>query len=179
MVIKKMVGKKCYLSPYHSDYAQLFLEWMNDFDVIDTLPLSTEIISLNVENEIVNSRTKRHSYMIVDIATDNVIGSVSLSDINQISNTAELGLIIGNKEYWNMGYGKEASSLLLKYAFEYLNLNNIMLQVYDYNENAIHLYKDLGFKEIGRRRDAIRYKRKLHDIIFMDLLFVDYNNKYE
>lgn len=44
--------------------------------------------------------------------------------------------------------------LLLDYGFNALNLQNIMLEVFDYNKRAIKAYEKVGFKVIGKRRQA-------------------------
>ena len=46
--------------------------------------------------------------------------------------------------------------------FDYLNLNNIMLKVFSFNESAINCYKKIGFKEIGRRRQCYYLKGKFY-----------------
>ena len=58
--------------------------------------------------------------------------------------------------------------------FDYLNLNNIMLNVYSFNENAISCYRKVGFKEFGRRREAIMKKNERYDIIYMDIIREEY-----
>lgn len=91
-------------------------------------------------------------------------------DLDQVNRTAEVGIFIGNKEYWNKGYGEEALRLLLDYAFRFLNLRSIMLTVYAFNKCAYNCYKKVGFKEIGVRRKALLRNMKEHDIIYMDIL---------
>jgi RimJ/RimL family protein N-acetyltransferase len=86
-----------------------------------------------------------------------------------------LGIFIGQKEYWGKGYGEEACRLICRYGFDHLNLENIILRVYAYNEKAIACYKKVGFREIGKRRSAKKILRKRHDVLFMDLLPGDLN----
>jgi len=88
--------------------------------------------------------------------------------------TAELGMLIGEKESRCKGYGMEVLSLMLDYGFGVLNLNNIMLRAFAFNERAIHLYLNFGFREFGRRRQAYYYMNKYHDEVYMDLLKEDY-----
>ena len=71
-------------------------------------------------------------------------------NVNHIFRKAELGIFVGEKEYWGKGYGTEATELLLDFAFNILNLNSIMLIVNSFNERAIKSYEKCGFKLIGK-----------------------------
>ncbi len=101
---------------------------------------------------------------------DKLIGNCSIHEIDQLRQCAEVGLFIGDEENRNKGYGKEVLNLLLNYGFDYLNLNNIMLKVFSFNERAINCYKKVGFKEIGRRRQSYYLKGKFYDTVYMDIL---------
>lgn len=69
--------------------------------------------------------------------------------------------------------------LLLDFGFKYLNLNNIDLQVFDFNKNAIDCYKKVGFKEYGRRHEAYYCGGKYHDVIYMEILRKEYLEESE
>ena len=89
-----------------------------------------------------------------------------------------LGIVIGEKTYWNKGYGQEAITLLLDYGFTLLNLNSIMLGTFAFNERAINCYKCVGFKEIGRRRQARIIGESKYDGILMDILAEEFTSPY-
>ena len=78
----------------------------------------------------------------------------------------------------NKGYGAEVLNLLLDYGFNYLNMNNIMLNVKSFNERAIACYKKVGFKEYGRRREAYFLNGKYYDHVFMDILAREFEGNY-
>ena len=69
--------------------------------------------------------------------------------------------------------------LLLDYGFKALNLHNVMLKVYSFNERAITSYEKVGFKIIGKRREALRRGIKTFDIIYMDILYKEFYEKNE
>jgi RimJ/RimL family protein N-acetyltransferase len=169
-----MVGEKCYLSPIDTNDAEKFTEWLNDFEV--TVNLQTYNTVLNVENEkaFLENLTKTHNYSIIEKKNDELLGICGFGDIDQVNQTAEVGIFIGNKTYWGNGYGTEALMLLLDYGFKALNLHNILLRVYDYNKRAMRIYEKIGFKKIGVRRAALHRNLKKHDIIFMDIVSNEY-----
>ncbi len=95
-----------------------------------------------------------------------------------INRTATLGIFIGDKDYRNEGYGTEAIKLILDYGFNYLNLNNIKLDLMSFNERALKCYIKCGFKEYGRRRNCKYINGKYYDSIEMDILANEFNGDY-
>jgi len=170
MYFKKLIGKKCYLSPIDTNDAVKFTEWLNDMEVIVTLQLYGSIINLESEKAFLDTLSKEHSYSIIAIEKEELIGNCGFLDVDHVNQTAETGIFIGNKTYWNKGYGAEALSLLMDYGFKALNLHNIMLRVFEGNKGAIRCYEKIGFKLIGRRREASHRNLAKHDLIYMDIL---------
>ena len=91
-------------------------------------------------------------------------------------NSSEFGLLIGEKECWGKGYGTETTRLMLDYGFTCLNLHNIMLRAYSFNERGLRAYRRAGFQEIGRRREAIRLAGRVHDEVLMDCLATEFES---
>ncbi len=174
MYIKKLVGNKCYLSPIDINDAEKYAMWLNDQEITDYLQLSTSVIPIEGEREILRSLSKDHNYAIVALETDQLLGNVGLINIDHIHRSAEIGIFIGEKSFWNKGYGKEAMSLLIDYSYKKLNLNNILLRTYDFNTRAIACYEKIGFKRIGEIRQGIIRNLEYHNLILMDLLPEDF-----
>jgi RimJ/RimL family protein N-acetyltransferase len=175
---KKIVGTKCYLSPVNPDDFEKYTEWLNDPEISQNLLVDDKTVSLLREKEILEDMAKNNdtTFTIVDLATDKPLGNCSLNNVDNINQTATLGIFIGDKEYLSKGYGTEAMELLLDYGFNALNLQNIMLEVFDYNKRAIKAYEKVGFKVIGKRRQAKFFNNKRYDIIFMDILKDEFLN---
>ncbi len=179
MYFRKMTGEKCYLSPIDVDDAGKYTEWLNDYETTRYLTLATMNITVQSEKDVLNRLAREHNYAIVDLNTDTLIGNCGLLDVDHINRTAEVGIFIGDKEYLGKGYGREALSLLIDYAFSVLNLRNIMLRVYSFNERAVNSYKAIGFRLMGKRRKALIRDGKEHDILFFDLLEPDFRKMQE
>ena len=174
MYFKKLVGKKCYLSPIDMNDAEKFTEWLNDMDVLATFALYNDIITLEKEKSLLETLSKDHNYSIIDLETEELIGNCGFMGIDHVNQTAETGLFIGNKTYWNKGYGTEALSLLIGYGFRALNLHNVMLRVFEYNKGAIRCYEKIGFKHFGARREALLRNLERHNILYMDIVPEDF-----
>ena len=174
MYIKKLIGTQCYLSPLNLEDAEQYAVWLNDVEVIENLQLSSSIISVEGEREFLKKLAQEHNYGIIDLKTNHLLGNVGFIDINHLHRTAEIGIFIGDKRYWGKGYGQEALSLLLDYAFKKINLHSILLRVYDFNQRAIACYEKVGFKRIGEIRESLIRNMEYHNIILMDILPADF-----
>ena len=104
------------------------------------------------------------------------IGNAGLLDLDYQHGAAEFGILIGEKDCWDQGYGTEATRLILDYAFNVLGLHNVMLSVYDFNLRGIRAYEKAGFQVIGRRRQALRLGHERHDVILMDALATEFES---
>jgi len=178
---KKLVGEKCYLSPCSLEDAEKWTEWDNDLEF--AIPLGEEafmVFSLDKMKEIIGNLIKKQDpiFSIIDLKTDTPIGRCMLFNVDKVNRKAMLGIGIGSKKYWNKGYGQDATKLLLDYGFNLLNLNNIMLGVFSYNQRAINCYRKIGFKEMGRRRKSKIIGGKIFDEIFMDILAEEFESAY-
>lgn len=94
-------------------------------------------------------RRDRATFGIFD-EDDAYIGTCELYDIR--GDQATLGIIIGEKSHWNLGYGPEAVHALLHHAFEELGLDRIILNTYGDNARAQRAFAKVGFRETGRTR---------------------------
>lgn len=170
---RKLSGERCYLSPVQLSDAEAWTKWMNNLDV--TVPLGDEAyVPYSLEKMQAEAadaiERQQHVFSIVDCAADRLIGRCLLFAIDSINRSAMFGILIGEKEYWDRGYGSEATRLLLDYAFNLLNLHSVMLGVFGFNERAIRSYEKVGFKVIGRRREARIIAGKAWDVVLMDIL---------
>ncbi|MDR0608337.1 MAG: GNAT family N-acetyltransferase [Candidatus Peribacteria bacterium] len=147
---QKIVGEKVYLSPLHPNDYELFTKRMNDPQITDNTGGSTAITSLlserkRVENLATESSNltgnNTYNFTIVKKENNEVVGNIGLREIHYIHRTAMLGIMIGERDEHHKGYGTDAMNCILDYAFNILNLNNIILHVYDFNEKAKKCYE--------------------------------------
>jgi RimJ/RimL family protein N-acetyltransferase len=106
-------------------------------------------------------------------ADGKLIGFCGLNHRNVFAATAELGITIGDKEYWGRGYGREAIGLLVDYGFTKLNLRRIYLRVHGRNRRAIRAYNACGFVEEGRLRQHVWSNGAYDDLLYMGIMRED------
>ena len=172
---KKIIGERLYLSPINKSDVETYTKWLNDYDVAAGLGMYRQMISLAAEEKILESlAAEGHNYAIVLQESDVLIGNIGFCNIKQHNRSAEVGLFVGDKENRGKGYGAEALRLILDYGFKTLNYHNVMLHVNSDHEMAIRCYRKVGFKEIGRRREA-KFKDGKHiDDVMMDVLSTEF-----
>ncbi|PKO98502.1 MAG: hypothetical protein CVU13_10110 [Bacteroidetes bacterium HGW-Bacteroidetes-8] len=155
--------------------------WRNNPEITNSLGGTNYYISKSREIEWIKRVTTndKHDVRLAICLVENNkhIGNVSLTSINWVNRTAEFSIMIGDKNEWGKEYGKEASILILNYAFYELNLHRIFLTVRIDNEKAKKLYEEIGFNLEGVLKEAI-YKNGLYiDMLMMAILKTDYNVK--
>jgi RimJ/RimL family protein N-acetyltransferase len=157
-----------------SDLAQ-FVRWLNDSDVRAGLDIFLPF-SLDEEERwyerMLETPADEHPLAIEARDGDawRSIGDCGFHSIDWRSRSAETGIVIGDKNYWNQGYGTDAMQLLLKHGFDTLNLNRIYLRVFSNNARAIRCYEKAGFVQEGRFRQAHYQDGEYQDVLVMSVL---------
>ena len=178
--LKTLVGDNVYLSPISLDDVEEYAEMVNDIKVSVGLGyLSyTNIIDFESEKEFLISAKKEKMFAVRLLKNDELLGNIGFNSVDLLNRTAVIGIMLGNPNYQRKGYGIEAVKLILDYGFSFLNLRNISLSVFEYNEAAYNLYKKAGFKEVGRLRKAVEILGKTYDVIIMDMLKEEFQSVY-
>ena len=178
--LKALVGDNIYLSPISLDDVEEYAEMVNDIKVSVGLGyLSyTNIIDFESEKEFLISVKKEKMFAVRLLENDDLLGNIGFNLVDLLNRTATMGIMLGNSNYQRKGYGIEAVKLILDYGFSFLNLRNISLSVFEYNEAAYNLYKKAGFKEVGRLRKAVEIMGKTYDVIIMDMLKEEFQSVY-
>lgn len=174
-------GEKIYLRGLEKDDLKgNMFQWANDAEVthymiMGAMPNTVE--KLEEEYEQLSKSDKDVVFAIVDKKSDTHIGNVGLYLINYISRAGEFRIIVGEKEYWNKGYGTEATKLTVSYGFERLNLNSIFLGVNAEYVGAIKAYENAGFAKEGTMRQMIYRNDRYYDAIRMSILREEYYSR--
>ena len=170
-----LIGKKCYLRPLEeADVNDEYARWFNDpavtrFLGMGKFPITKEGIRASLEDRFRHSKNDV-ILAIADKKKDLHIGNVALNHINWVHRTADTGLVIGRKEFWGKGYASEAWTLLLRYAFDTLNLHKLIATVVSGHDSSQAALEKLGFKVEGRGREEFFLEGKRYDYIRLGML---------
>lgn len=176
--LRKLIGQKCYLSPVDTSQTEKVAKWSNDIYVAIRTGDISDMITYELQRGYLENmnNSRGYAFYIIREDDDEVIGIARLMRVNFINRNAVMGIFIGERNDRSKGIGSEATNLLLDFGFNVLNLRNIMIETYSFNEPAIKAFKKCGFKEIGRRRKSIIYGNNEYDEVFMDMLSDEFEN---
>ncbi len=149
------------------------IRWMNDVEVTRNIG-QVGRFSREQEAEFIARAHGNSEYEFAIEAIDGPgpkhIGNLGLHDFDQRNRQAELGIMIGEHDYWGNGYGSAAMRLLLEFGFGELNLHRIHLRCFAFNKRALRAYEKLGFKLDGIARQSAYLDGEYHDDHLMSLL---------
>jgi RimJ/RimL family protein N-acetyltransferase len=154
-----------------------FYNWINDERVVkySLSVFQTIQTEKDIDDWFLKTMNNKENYNKAIIINHNIIGYAGISSINNINNSGELYIFIGEKKAWGLGIGTEVTKTIVEYGFKTLNLNRISLTVSSENIFAHKAYVNSGFIEEGRMRQACFRDNKYHDKILMSILMDEYN----
>lgn len=172
-----IAGRKVALGPVHRGLISHNLRWIND--LVTSRFVRMGITSMEAEEQWYDHVSKSEDiayFAVYDKETLQPIGGVDLHRIDRLNRTAELGIMIGEASHRGRGYGTEAVALMCDYGFNALGMNSVMLLVIDGNIGGQRAYERVGFRQIGRRREAVFFAGKYRDLIYYDLLASEFDS---
>ena len=96
------------------------------------------------------------------------IGNCMYYDLDSVNMEAELGIVLGDRDYWSNAYGYDAVVTLLEYMFDERNLKKVYLHTLEWNKRAQRCFEKCGFVPVRQVR------RLSHDFIRMEVLRADW-----
>ena len=136
------------IRPLVEEDAYTSVKWRNDPEVFKFTG-NTYKTKITIDNELEWIRkvmANPADYRCAILADDVYVGNIYLTDIND--GKAQYHIFIGDKKYWGKGIAKQASLLILEYAFNVLKLDEVYPRVRKENTSAYNLYLRLGFKDV-------------------------------
>lgn len=173
MLYKRFKSEDIYLSPVnieqHLDY---FMKWMNEDETILAFNgFHNRIYDYNEMKKTLEMWG--NGAMLIVTNNDEIIGSISLFNVNNYVKSGEIGIFIEEK-YQNRGYGSQAMKLMIEYAFDSLNFRYLLVNCYSHNIKGLNVYRKLGFKEYGCLKEGGYYNGSFFDIHMLQLMRDNY-----
>jgi RimJ/RimL family protein N-acetyltransferase len=156
--------------------SRLFARWARDDEylrMLDTSPVrqwSERQYKKWYKEDLEKEKPDDFLFLIRTLEKDEAIGFVELDGIHWSHSDSYVGIGIGERDYWSKGYGTDAMNVILRFAFDELNLYRVSLNVFEYNQRAIRSYEKVGFVVEGREREFLKRAGRCWDMIFMGIL---------
>lgn len=155
-----------------SDVSIEYVRWMNDSEVVKYTESRFYHHTLESTLNFVRSVTNESNYAfaIIDRQTGKHIGNIKIGNINAHHKNADIGLIIGNKDYWGKGIATEAIRLCTEFAFHELGLHRVWAGVYAPNKGSAKAFEKAGFRLEGCKKEAAWLNGKWLDCLIYGLV---------
>ncbi len=167
-----LTGKLVRLAAPRTEEAKFLAEWSADaeyqrlMEVHPVRPHNAKFFQARMERDL-----SEHFFVfsIRTLADDEFIGDILLMFVNHMHGDCLVGIGIGNRAYWGKGYGSDAMNVILRFAFQELNLHRVSLYALASNTRALRSYEKCGFVHEGRIRGA-EHRGARDDVAAMGVL---------
>ena len=141
--------------------------WQSDpelakLDAAPMLKASFPVYLMDYTEQIHRPEPKRYP-LAIETHEGKHIGNCTCYDIDEKKSEAQVGIMIGDRDYWDKGYGADAITTLVDHIFQNTLLNRIYLKTLDWNIRAQKCFRNCGFTEYTR------IVRNGHNFLYMEL----------
>jgi len=148
-----IIGKKVILREKRLSDAKDDYKWETDHELAH---LDASPIVVTTFQQYLSDYTEELGYshpasqrFAIDTPDGKHIGNCSYYNISETMGEAELGIMIGNRDYWDNGYGTDTVTTLINHIFIQTNLSRIYLKTLDSNKRALKCFPKCGFTICG------------------------------
>jgi RimJ/RimL family protein N-acetyltransferase len=142
-------------------------EWRRDpelaaYDAAKPLTMSLPSFTATIAEELRYPQSHRRTFAIEELSNGRHIGNVMYYGYDSTQREAELGITIGDRDYWSQGYGADAVTSMLRHLFGELDLRRVFLHTLTWNHRAQQCFLRAGFRRV---REVTRGP---HDFVLME-----------
>jgi RimJ/RimL family protein N-acetyltransferase len=154
-----------------SHLSQSYVNWLNDPVVCKYLETGGNYTFEKLRAFLADVEKKEILFWAIHKKQDSKhIGNIKIDPVDTKNGLGEYGIMMGDRSEWGCGYAWEASTTIIQYCFETLNIRKMNLGVVEENFAAVNLYKKLGFIQEGTYKyhffDGLRYLNSLRMSLF-------------
>ncbi|MCH2022915.1 MAG: GNAT family N-acetyltransferase [Saprospiraceae bacterium] len=169
-------GKKTYLRAIEKDDLPILLNWRNKPHMRKFFREYRELgddQQMTWYQNIVLGDDRVRMFAILN-SEKQLIGACGLCYIDWVNRNADFSIYIGHNDiYIDDDLAIDVSNIMIKYAFEELNLHRLWAEIYDIDSSKTKMFNTLGFKLDGRHRETHWAEGKWCDSLFFGLLSTD------
>lgn len=172
-----IIGENIILRAIEEKDNEMLLNLMNDAETEKMLGGSSWPVSSLEQKKWFESYKKSDNLLrciVAEKETDEALGTVILSDIDQKNGTAQMHIKMDKNIGRGKGFASDAVKTLVSYAFDEMRLNCIYAEILSYNELSRKLFEKSGFSKEGTLRSRV-YKNGMYcDLYVYSMLKADW-----
>lgn len=162
------MSNRVLLRPHTLESLEPLCRWQRDAEILanssdDVCPMDEAAVAASLERWM-QPRDDIQHFAIALLRTNRPIGFLHVAFIDAVHRRCKLGFVIGEKELWGQGYGREALGLAIEHCFATLNMNRIGAEVYATNVRSIRLLERAGFVREGVLRENLLRGRFIDEL---------------
>ncbi|MEX6780044.1 GNAT family N-acetyltransferase [Limnospira fusiformis] len=143
------------------DVTENYVSWLNHPNINRYLELRHQVHTLeSCRDFVVRMATSETDYLFgIFLNTEKKhIGNIKIGFINQDHKTAQLGLLIGDTNFWGQGFASEAIQTMTKWCFDSLGLQKLEAGCYEDNMGSLRAFLKSGYQVEGFLRSHVLLK---------------------
>jgi RimJ/RimL family protein N-acetyltransferase len=148
---RNVVLREKMLEDANSDYTWRSDEELARLDAAPTLRIPFTHFLASYADELSRPSRRRRRFAI-ETLDGRHIGNCMYYNIDEGKGWAELGIMIGDREYWDQGHGSDVVITLLDHIFSTTRLERVYLNTLEWNIRAQRCFEKCGFVRSNRRR---------------------------
>ena len=158
------------------DASEDYVRWMNDPEVNQYLESRFYTHTIESTKAFIRSVSNDNNYQfgIFVKKTGKHIGNIKIGSIDHYHKYADIGFLIGEKDYWGKGLATEAIGLASDFAFKELKLHKLWGGLYAPNIASFRAFQKNGYEQEG-----IKKSQYLSHGVYVDDFLFGKVNPYE
>lgn len=149
-------GERINLIPFTEKMVnKYFIDWLNDPQINLFLEVRQSKVTIEKQRNIVKDYIQSPNvfYWAIALKAGDIIGSVKLTTDKY--GVGEIGILIGDTRYWNLGFATEAIHTLSNWVVSQKAARKLSAGAYSKNEGSIKAFIKNGFEIEGLRKDHV------------------------
>ena len=135
------------------------------------IPFSRYLLNRYLKNSNMDIYEAKQLRLVITNFQTITIGLIALFDIDFKNNRAGVAIII-NEKMRSKGFAKEALELLIQYSKTHLSLHQLYCNILEDNSHSINLFKSVEFKQVGLKKDWIKFDGKYKNELLLQLICI-------
>lgn len=154
--------------------------WENDTDLWKCGASIAPFSRFSIKQYLIDSEqdiyTRKQLRLIIESADRmQIIGTVDLYDFDPFHQRAGVGILI-DKAHQQKGYARQTLTLLEKYSFGFLKINQLYAFIPETNKKSVSLFKNAGYMEAGKLKQWLSIENGFTDTLILQRIKTEYSS---